>query len=426
MLKRKQKAIQKNVKNKLSDKNVSKIKPKSRSNTNSNESSLSKSYKKLKSKRKNKSKDNSGSKESTEKEKQIKIDNELIKKQYKIIKEFLTPILKEENARQLVSCYTKKIEKEKKKISKKNNNSSLNNRTILDYSFVNENKKNKRNKKSIPLFQILYPNQYKSYLDKKNKEKINKLNKMARHFSAPSSMINKKQVKEINKKISASKNNFNSNKIKNKNITKDINKNKGNKNLNVNDKSLTSSNNNNNRAKTPPLYLRINDVQKKHEEELEKLKKKYEYNFNSNKSNSTPSETDSYNSKNIYDFKKWYNYEQNWVKMKNIKISMIKDEIEENKMCVNKNEKNEETFKPQINEKSKMMANEKYDGDFYLRLKNYQEKKVRKRNILQKKLEPSFKPYVNTNYPIKSEYYAYMIYDQKLINRDLNYFLEHH
>ena len=161
---------------------------------------------------------------------------------------------------------------------------------------------------------------------------------------------------------------------------------------------------------------------------MEKLKKKYEYNFNnnSNKYNSTPSETDSYNSKNIYDFKKWYNYEQNWVKMRNIKISMIKDEIEENKMYINKNEKNEETFKPQINRKSKQLANEKYDGDFYLRLKNYQEKKDRKRNILQKKLEPSFKPYVNTNYPIKSEYYAYMIYDQKLINRDLNYFLENH
>ena len=263
MLKKKQNTFQKNAKNKHSDKNISKIKPTSKSNTNSNESSLSKSYKKLKSKKINKSKDNSKSKENSEKEKQIKIDNELIKKQYKIIKDFLTPILKEENARQLVSCYEKKMDKEKKKISKKNKNSSLNNRTILDYSFVNENKKNK--KKSIPLFQILYPNQYKSYLDKKNKERNNQINKLTRHLSAPNSMINKKQVKKINKNISTSKNNYNSNKIKNKNKPnnkiKDINKNK-NKNLNIKDKSLTSSNSTNNRAKTHPLYLRINDVQK--------------------------------------------------------------------------------------------------------------------------------------------------------------------
>ena len=118
-----------------------KIRPISKSNSNSINSSLNKrnkSSKKTKSKKTSKSKENSKSKEESKKEKQITINNDLIKRQYKILKDFLTPILKEENARQLVSCYKKTIAKSNTPVSIRNNHYSLNNRAILDYSFVNE------------------------------------------------------------------------------------------------------------------------------------------------------------------------------------------------------------------------------------------------------------------------------------------------
>ena len=95
------------------------------------------------------------------------IDNELVKQQYKIIKDFLIPILKEQNAKELVACYNR-MTKDKKNIISKKTNVSLKNKPILEYSFVNDNK-NKKLK--IPLFQILFPNQYKEHLDKKNKER---------------------------------------------------------------------------------------------------------------------------------------------------------------------------------------------------------------------------------------------------------------
>ena len=104
------------------------------------------------------------------KKEKIEINNELIRKQYKIIKDFLTPILKEENARQLISCYSKKVKKDKSTLLKRNKKSSLKNRALLDYSFLNENPNNKT---KIPLFQILFPKQYKKHIEKQNKEKIN-------------------------------------------------------------------------------------------------------------------------------------------------------------------------------------------------------------------------------------------------------------
>jgi len=70
------------------------------------------------------------------------IDNELVKQQYKIIKDFLIPILKEQNAKELVSCYNK-MTKDKNKLISKNTNVSLKNKPILEYSFISDNSKNK-------------------------------------------------------------------------------------------------------------------------------------------------------------------------------------------------------------------------------------------------------------------------------------------
>ena len=158
------------------------------------------------------------------------------------------------------------------------------------------------------------------------------------------------------------------------------------------------------RSKTPPLYLRLNEIAQKHNKEIEQLRKKYEYNYNkkSKEKNLDISEdlsetSSSVKSRNkVNDFKKWYNYEKTWMKLKDIKLNIIKTELEENEIYNN----------------------------FYIRLKHYQMNKEKKENILKNKLKPKFKPDINTKYNINKEYYLYMNYDQKKINKDLNSILE--
>ena len=383
-------------------------------NNDSNNSSINTSYSKKIQKSKRNSRNNS------RKGKQMKIDNDLFKNQSKIIKDFLTPILKEENARQLVLFYSKKMNLSKNPSSKRNRNCSLNNRSILDYSFVNEKSK----KAKIPLFQILYPNQYKKHLEKKNK---------GRHMSAPNIQIPINfEKKKINKRFKRGTiaNIDNQNIVLNKIQNNKINKKKNNQNTissmsnTINSKSSQTSVV---RAKTPPLYLRLKDVQTKHEKEIDKLRKKYEYNYKNN-SNYSSSQNESSKTRNKtrspYDFERWYNYEKTWQKLKILKINMLKKEIEENKLFINEAIKEEETFKPKLNKNTENLMNKRYDEDFYSRLKAYQNNKINKRKILQEKLKPRFKPFINTNYEIRSEYYDYMKYDQKLINKDFNFFFE--
>ena len=409
--------------------------------------------------------------------KEKKFDEELIKKQYKIIKDFLIPILKEQNAKELVSCYNK-MTKDEKKLMSKNKSTSLRNKPILEYSFVTGKS---RNKLKIPLFQILTPKQFKNHLEKKNRERIYSINRPCKNTSTTNlNNINilseTRKVKSSNDKITTleagpinniinnnekikennNQNNINDkNDIKNSSIIKNINSNV--KALIKNNNEIIQKQNNNNmkgniykknnkikdkinRSKTPPLYLRINEVRKKHNEVLQKLREKYEYNYkdyNINKykkkeENSSSSEISDTSSsiisinktKTKNDFEKWYNYEKTWQKMKDMKLNIIKSELEENKICMNIYNKQQETFKPKINKNCDNLLLKRYDGDFYNRLKNYKLNKERKEKLLKQKLKPKFKPYVNVNYNINKEYYLYMKYDQKKINKDLNYFLE--
>ena len=127
-----------------------------------------------------------------------------------------------------------------------------------------------------------------------------------------------------------------------------------------------------------------------------------------------------------YNFERWYNYEKTWQKIKDMKLNIIRSELEENETFMKQNGKNEETFKPKINENSQLLVNQKYDGDFYSRLKNFVENKNKKVRKLEKKLRPTFKPYINTNYKISNEYYNNMKFNQRLINSDFIFFLEQH
>ena len=449
----------------------------SMSNTSNLSSKNSNSSKMKKVKSKINEKEKSRIEDKKEQEKEKIIDNELVKKQYKIIKDFLIPILKEQNAKELVSYYNK-MTKDKKKL-KKSKTTSLKNKPILEYSFVTGKYKNGI---KIPLFQILFPKQYQEHLDKMTKEKNisnnrpcrnidsinrNKLNisnsKGIKNFSNKFSsrentgrktLNNNKEnninidIKTPNKKVKEIKssliinsgNEKNSNyspKNKNPNEIESKRKNNDNKSISIGNKKSNKykmNNNRENRAKTPPLYLRLKEVRTKHDEMMKELRKKYEFNYNKNHTrNNNNSYLDlsvtssSVKSKNKtqdkYDFEKWYNYEKTWMKMRDMKLNIIKSEIEENKTCMNLYNRQQETFKPKINKNSEFLASKYYEGDFYIRLKNYQKNKERKREMLKEKLKPKFKPYVNVNYNINKEYYLYMNYDQKKLNRDLNEFL---
>ena len=449
----------------------------SMSNTSNLSSKNSNSSKMKKVKSKINEKEKSRIEDKKEQEKEKIIDNELVKKQYKIIKDFLIPILKEQNAKELVSYYNK-MTKDKKKL-KKSKTTSLKNKPILEYSFVTGKYKNGI---KIPLFQILFPKQYQEHLDKMTKEKNISNNRPCRNIDSINrnniNISNSKGIKNFSNKLSSRENTgrktLNNNKENNINIdiktpnkkVKEIkssliinsgnkkNNNYSPKNKNPNEieskrknndyKSISignkksnkykMNNNRENRAKTPPLYLRLKEERIKHDEMMKELRKKYEFNYNKNHTrNNNNSYLDlsvtssSVKSKNKtqdkYDFEKWYNYEKTWMKMKDMKLNIIKSEIEENKTCMNLYNRQQETFKPKINKNSEFLASKYYEGDFYIRLKNYQKNKERKAEMLKEKLKPKFKPYVNVNYNINKEYYLYMNYDQKKLNRDLNEFL---
>ena len=405
----------------------------SMSNTSNLSSKNSNSSKMKKVKSKINEKEKSRIEDKKEQEKEKIIDNELVKKQYKIIKDFLIPILKEQNAKELVSYYNK-MTKDKKKL-KKSKTTSLKNKPILEYSFVTGKYKNGI---KIPLFQILFPKQYQEHLDKMTKEKNISNNRP--YINIDIKTPNKK-VKEIKSSlIINSGNEKNSNyspKNKNPNEIESKRKNNDYKSISIGNKKSNKykmNNNRENRAKTPPLYLRLKEERIKHDEMMKELRKKYEFNYNKNHTrNNNNSYLDlsvtssSVKSKNKtqdkYDFEKWYNYEKTWMKMKDMKLNIIKSEIEENKTCMNLYNRQQETFKPKINKNSEFLASKYYEGDFYIRLKNYQKNKERKAEMLKEKLKPKFKPYVNVNYNINKEYYLYMNYDQKKLNRDLNEFL---
>ena len=435
-------------KNKLITKTTSKSITSNKSNSSSNNSSINKS--KI-SKKKEKEKKVNEPKIKEEK----KIDEELIKQQYKIIKDFLIPILKEQNAKELVSCYNK-MAKVEKKFKTKSKVISLRNKPILEYSFVTGKSKNKL---KIPLFQVMTPTQFKSHVEKQNKERTTTINRPCKNSSTTN--INNLNISETRKRNSNNKitsmefsgpfnsingkNDIRSSLMAYNSSTRNNKENTSKQNNNtsgINNQNKSIKKKNEKRSKTPPLYLRINEVRKKHDEEMEKLRKKYEYNYKKNNNNKTNSITKEDNnsfseesgvsssiisrnqSQTRNDFEKWYDYEKTWQKMKDMKLNIIKSELEENKICQNIYNKQQETFKPKINKNSENLLLKKYDGDFYIRLKDYQKNKERKTNMLKQKLKPNFKPFVNVNYNINKEYYLYMKYDQKKINKDLNVFLE--
>ena len=454
-------------KNKYMMKKTNKSKKANKSNSSSNNSSLSKK------------KEKSDIKIiESEIKKERKIDEELIKQQYKIIKDFLIPILKEQNAKELISCYNK-MTKVEKKLLKKNRTISLRNKPILEYSFVSGKSQKKL---KTPLFQILSPKQYKNYMDRKKKEKTISANRPCKNLSPFNinniNMSETRKIKSSNNKIKTmeisglnnniinfnnihSKNNYNNfnNNFKNSLLTNDIESKNNNIKASFKKKEITLKQNNNtsiplnntknknknnnsniklDRSKTPPLYLRLNEVKKNHDSIMEKLRQKYEYdyinnNYNKNANNkseenitsSDMSDSSEFRNKTQTnsDFEKWYDKEKIWQKMRDMKLNIIKSELEENKICQDIYNKKQETFKPKINKNCENLLLKKYDGDFYLRLKDYQINKERKENILKQKMIPNFQPFINFNYKIKKEYYLYMKYDQKKINEELNDFL---
>ena len=286
-------------------------------------------------------------------------------------------------------------------------------------------------------------------MDRKKKEKTISANRPCKNLSPFNinniNMSETRKIKSSNNKNSLltndieSKNNNIKASFKKKEITLKQNNNTS---IPLNNTKNKNKNNNSNikldRSKTPPLYLRLNEVKKNHDSIMEKLRQKYEYdyinnNYNKNANNKSEENitssdmTDSSEFRNKTqtnsDFEKWYDKEKIWQKMRDMKLNIIKSELEENKICQDIYNKKQETFKPKINKNCENLLLKKYDGDFYLRLKDYQINKERKENILKQKMIPNFQPFINFNYKIKKEYYLYMKYDQKKINEELNDFL---
>ena len=303
-------------------------------------------------------------KKQKEEEERIKKEKEkeqerLIRAKSKILKDFLTTILKEENAKQLILNYShKSIKYKNKDIQKKKNSSIKKSNSILDYKFLKENKGNKI---KYPLFQIFSPKKYNEFFETKIKPKMNLVQRPCRALSAPN--------------LKNDENNKNNIVIKGRNR---------NKKLSV--------------YKSLPLYLRIDDVKKKHVEEMEKLEKKYNL---------------SEKGKKHFDngkFEKWYNDEKKWVKLKKIKVKILQKEIEENKEYSDYFERKEETYQPKINKNTDILISYKYNcNNFLSRLEFYQNDKIHKFKFLEKRYEPSFEPYTNSNYHIKSKYNSFKL-----------------
>ena len=297
---------------------------------------------------------------------------------YKLLKDFLNPIIKEENKRQLLMCYKKhslKIQNYSKSIKKNEKEKG-----ILDYKFATDrafknrrkNRKNKRssfstnrqiskikNKKKKVKFNISYQNKSDINININiNKEIENiklvkpiKINKNIVNSFNLNSQRNKpyKKIEKINRLI---KEDINEDKIKNKNKNSSMKKN----NKNGNNK----------------------------------------YNQESNRlSSEDRSSVKNLTSRSRIGFNKWYNYGKDWEEIKMMKYCKIRDELEEKKNAILLEEKNEATFRPKLNKKSIQIVNKNFPNDFFERLIKFEQKKKLNKRKINEKCTPRFRPNLN-------------------------------
>ena len=292
---------------------------------------------------------------------------------YKLLKDFLTPILKEENKRQLLVCYKKKslkIENFSKSIKKNEKEKG-----ILEYSFVTDRapknrKKNKNNKRSS----FSTDRQSSKKKNKKKKLKFNIPNKNRSDININKKTDNIKLIKpkKINKNIL---NSYNLNSERNKPYQKIEKINKFNKDDIKEDKK---------RNKNYSMKKNNKDGNNKYIQESNRLSSEDISSIKNLESELT--------SRNRIGFNKWYNYGKDWEEIKMMKYCKIKNELEEKKNAILLEEKKEATFRPKLNKKSIQIVNKNYPNNFFERLVKFEQKKKLNKRKINEKCTPRFRP----------------------------------
>ena len=288
---------------------------------------------------------------------------------YKLLKDFLNPIIKEENKRQLLQYYKKnslKIKNYSKSIKKNEKEKG-----ILDYSFVTDRAfKNRRKKRKNNRSSFSTKSQTSKSKNKKKKLKFNISYKNKSDMNINKEIDNIKLTKpmKINKNIL---NSFNLNSQRNKPykkiekinrlIKKDINEDKI-RNKNSSMKKNNKDGNNN-------------------------------YNQESNRlSSEDRSSVKNFTSRNSIGFSKWYNYGKDWEEIRMMRYCKIRNELEEKKNAILLEEKNEATFRPKLNKKSIQIVNKNFPNDFFERLYKFEQKKKLNKRKINEKFTPRFRP----------------------------------
>ena len=318
------------------------------------------------------------------KRKDLKQNNDDNNNKYKLLRDFLNPIIKEERIRQILSYY--------KRISKQNKYSSYSlrktksNKTILDYSFITFRRKIKKKKGKNKKVNINNSNRSINSVNTINKNKANSIKYNSYRFSHPK-----------NKSI------FNSNLLNLKKAINQPNINNNNDNINNNKQSLDISSNKEkekeNKKNTSINKISNNNSYKSKNKYLNKTEIIHKKNFKKFTTNMTNEVSSLNNTKKVgMGFTKWYNYGKEWEKIKNLKKYIIYKEIEEKKDEMIFREKIEETFRPKISQKSIDIVNKNYPNDFYERLIIFEKRKKLNDKKINKKYSPLFKPNLNKTY----------------------------
>ena len=248
-------------------------------------------------------------------------------------KKFLYSIVKEHNTKQVTEHYKKKLKEIRKSIRTARFFPSKKEKSILEYSFLNDQNNKKKSHKTETV-----PNNINTTHIAHYRGSIIKMNtfKSSKNFSEKYEKycIKKQETKFSNYKPTIIKL-IRQNNLSNKNIKKipkitKINKLKKNKSAVFINNDLQITDN--------IIDLKENPTEKFNNE---KTKKKV---------------------CNQKRFQKWYELEAEYEKIRKLKLEIIKNEVEANRKIIEDEERKQETFKPRINKKSIQIFNKNYSN----------------------------------------------------------------
>ena len=303
---------------------------------------------------------------------------------YQELKEFLNPIVKEEETKQLLNYYITKYCKNLNKPLSTGKNDK--NKPILEYSFLTDRRQSIKNEK----YDLRTNNSNKNItnnINNKNKSKNNsskninsknKINSLSFIYNV-NIKKNNRRSEIINFNIhKIAKNLYNEGKIKEQDTNKNIIDLRKIQNIVKNIEVGNSEEKKN--------VSFVNKEENGTFHQLEKVKSMNKKNGNNKKK------------RNNEKFNIWYSFGKDWEKIKEIRKDIIKMELEEKENECFLEEKEEETFRPKINKKSSKIVSQLYPNDFYDRLIHFEKKKLLRNKKIEREYTPIFKPKINKSY----------------------------